>query len=307
MIINDNQIRRQDLNALRATSRAFSFLTSHLFAILFISKSNWIRGRLQKILTNPEIRRSIKELAIDMRSLRTWEVNDLVKRIAALFATYNDLVIETIRVKQTSWEDMVRCFSRLQRAGVTPIRRILITASHSLPIDFFNNVRNVDNVKELFQGVQALTVTLHSYYCFQNMQPELQVTNNLSRPTINLRRLCLLCHPLTKCFLESLQFMPYLEEVTLIDILLYGWGSYSFEINDQRSMWYHFAQSFDESYGFQKRLLIGITKGSDCQGSHIDYSKFKSVRKLTEDEVLKVVHLRKDNIEYRRNTVDGLV
>ena len=54
-------------------------------------------------------------------------------------------------------------------------------------------------------------------------------------------------------------------------------------------MWYHFAQSFDESYGFQKRLLIGITKGSDCQGSHVDYSMFKSVRKLTEDEVLNVV------------------
>ncbi|KAN0084687.1 hypothetical protein V8E54_001154 [Elaphomyces granulatus] len=296
MIINDNQIRRQDLKALRATSRAFSFLTSHLFAILFISGSNWIRGRLRKILANPEIRRSIKELAIDMRSLRTWQVVNLVKRVAALFATYNDLVIEAIRVNQRSWEDMVQCFSRLQRAGVTSIRSILITASQPLPIDFFNNVRNMDNMdnmKELFQGVQALTVDLLRYHPVQNMLPKLQVTN-LSRSTINLRRLRLLRHPLTKCFLDSLQFMPYLEEVTLIDISLHSCLSkIGFEIRDQRSRWYGFAESFDKSYGFQKRLLIGVTKGSDCQGSHVDYSMFKSVRKLTEDEVLKVVS-RKD-------------
>jgi hypothetical protein len=276
MIINDNQIRRQDLKALRATSRAFSFLTSHLFATLFIREyKSWIGG-LRKILANPEIRRSVKELAINMRSPRTWEVLNQVKRVAALLATYNDLVIERIRVKQRSWEDMVRCFRRLQRAGVTSIRSILITASHPLPIDFFNNVRNMesmDNMKELFQGVQALTVDLPRYYrSVQNMLPKLQGTN-LSHPTINLRRLRLRRYPLTKCFLDSLQFMPYLEEITLIDISLHGCRSkIRFEINDQRSRWYSFAESFDKSYGFQKRLLIGVTKGSDCQGSHVDYS-----------------------------------
>ncbi|KAN0084686.1 hypothetical protein V8E54_001153 [Elaphomyces granulatus] len=294
MIINDNQIRRQDLKALRATSRTFSFLTSHLFATLSISEYEyWVKGRWRKLLANPEIRRSVKELAIDMGSLQPLEVINLVKRVAALFATYNDLVIEKIRVNQISWEHMVQCFRRLQKAGVTSIQSILITASQPLPIDFFNNVRNMDYMKELFQGIhwQALTVDLLRDYPVQNiyMLPKLQVTINLSCPTINLRRLRLLRHPLTKGFLDSLQFMPYIEEVTLIDISLHSrrW-KIQFEINDQRCRWYGFAESFDKSYGSQKRLLIGVTKGSDCQGSHVDYSMFKSVRKLTEDEVLNI-------------------
>jgi len=60
---------------------------------------------------------------------------------------------------------------------------------------------------------------------------------------------------------------------------------------DQIQKWLDFAQNFD-CWTFSSRLLIGDTKGSVCCGSHVDYSMFKrSVRKLSEDEVVDMMSL----------------
>lgn len=56
-------------------------------------------------------------------------------------------------------------------------------------------------------------------------------------------------------------------------------------------MWLRFARSSPRNnHGLQKRLLIGITEGSVCQGFDVDYSIFDNVRKLSGDEVLDIMN-----------------
>ena len=111
----------------------------------------------------------------------------------------------------------------------------------------------------------------------------------------SIRSLCLINYTISlQGFLQTLNDMPHLEEVILIDATLCE--SSGRDINDtgpwQRSMWLRFARSFETSnnHEFQKRLLIGVTEGSVCQGSDVDYSVFNNVRKLSEDEVLDVMN-----------------
>ena len=85
-----------------------------------------------------------------------------------------------------------------------------------------------------------------------------------------------------------LNHMLLLKEVILIDVILCR------DTDDnnmtglrQESMWLDFAKSFDRS---QRRLLIGVTEGSVCHGSDVDYSIFNNMRKLNEDEVLDMMN-----------------
>jgi hypothetical protein len=219
MIID--QIRQRDLIALRSVSRTFStFLSPHLLTTLFFRKKFSNRRRrkhLQKTLANHEMRRSVKELAFDMKSLREdvgpyhWKVvGHEIKKISGFVATYNDLVIEKIRVIMGSYGDMTLCFNQLQRAGIMSIRKIWIRPSGSWPDS-----------------------------CLISMSPSLQtcvIVNSSKDPTerlgdppglrsyahSSLRRLHLICYCLDYHRFNNLlrhnNRMPNLEEVVLIDI-----------------------------------------------------------------------------------------
>ena len=327
MIID--KIQRQDLIALRATSRRFSFLVTptHIFTTIFIGKKleRGSMGYLQKILENSEVRRSVKELAFDINALRInlkhsrGRVISQVKKISALVASYNDLVIEKIRINN-SINDIELCFDQLQGAGINSARNIWITAASCLPCGSSFRYRGDRNnqIEKLLPGVQALAIHLPnpdhsplpaftSLSGLSNLQvchlinPSKDPTETLSNFAMlswnenlmmSIRRLHLTCYTIRPVdFLELLKYMPQLEEAILIDIILCG----SFESRSnmtQRSMWLDLARDFDETFrDDDKRLLIGVTEGSVCQGSDVDYSGFnKSVRKLSRDEVLDMMN-----------------
>ena len=292
-----DQLRQRDFKALRLVSRTFStFLSPHLLiTTLFFQKkfSNKRRKEsLQKALENPRIRRSVKELAFDMKSLHGdvkpyhWEVVGQIKKISAFVATYKGLVIEKMGVIMGSYDDMTLCFNQVQRDGITSIRKIWIRPSGSW-----------------------------SDSCLISTSPSLQmcaIFNSSKNPTerlgdpsdlrsyahSSLRRLHLICYSLDSYRFDHLlerYNMPNLEEVVLIDIT---WYSKKSEVIDQTQKWVGFAKGFDSSSQprsqpwISRRLLIGDTKGSVCCGSHVDYSRFKrSVRKLSEDEVIDMMSL----------------
>ena len=62
-----------------------------------------------------------------------------IKKISALIASYNDLVIEKVRINDSS-SDILLCFDQLQRAGINSIRNIWITTSDIyLPYDNYSD------------------------------------------------------------------------------------------------------------------------------------------------------------------------
>jgi hypothetical protein len=271
-------------------------------------------GYLRKILVNSEVRRSMKGLAFDIKALRInlkhnrWVISQ-IKKISALIASYNDLVIEKVRINDSS-SDILLCFDQLQRAGINSIRNIWITTSDIyLPYDNFhqNNKRKL----LVLPGVQVLVypdpARLKSADSLK--LPNLQVCHIIN-PTRDpelgftttevyrgqwdgiksIRRLHLICYTIDpENFFGMLNHMLHLKEVILIDVILCRDtdGYNNMTGLRQESMWLDFAKSFDRS---QRRLLIGVTEGSVCHGSDVDYSIFTNVRKLSKDEVLDMMN-----------------
>jgi hypothetical protein len=150
---------------------------------------------------------------------------------------------------------------------------------------------NRNNEKKLLPGVQTLTVQPDPAGSNHAVNSSLELPNLQVCHLINLSRDPGLIFSIADIYQwasipHRLYYSPRMAftEVILIDIILQDKNSNSRITGPgQRSMWLDLAKSFDRS---QRRLLIGVTEGSVCQGSDIDYSIFNNVRKLSEDEVL---------------------
>lgn len=302
-----DRLQRRDLITLRAVSRTCWTLIppTRVFDTLFFRKKFLHRSRedLLRVLANPEIRRSVKELAFDMELLRKdvepyhWEVVPQIKKISTFIAAHSDIVVERIRIVEGYYDDMAMCFIQAQGAGITSIKKLWVRPSAPLEPE----------------NCEALPAS-----CSIIMVPNLEighVVNSSNDPTKELDLFYLQLYKYSHLrvlhviyftidyddflhVLKEYEGMPHFKKIVLIDTTLYHGGLYDHSsdqslkgVTDQTQLWLDFARRFDSIFhGSRLRLLIGDTKGSVCRGSQMDYARFqRSVRTLDEDEVIDVM------------------
>jgi hypothetical protein len=136
----------RDLKALRLSCRAFCWVTPKIFTRVTFNNIATLPRNLRKILNRRDLRTSITELRFDGSPLRGLptppDYISKLKRIAALIKRHNDVVIQTLRLENSSHLLIALLYS-FAECNFDSIRHVVVPRfdPHRTLIDYWSLAR----------------------------------------------------------------------------------------------------------------------------------------------------------------------